>query len=148
MIHRAVLGSVERMVAVLCEHWGGRWPLWLSPRQIAVCPVNSDVHNTYAQQVRQNLRQEWSTTTSEPLHDEILNSSENLKKRISLAQRSQYNYVLVVGDEEEKNKTVNVRSREGQVLGEMTIADFSTLIKKEMVVQKVQEGEQEDEQEK
>jgi threonyl-tRNA synthetase len=43
MVHRAVLGSVERMVAVLCEHWGGRWPLWLSPRQVAVCPVSSDV---------------------------------------------------------------------------------------------------------
>ena len=43
MVHRAVLGSIERMVALLCEHWGGRWPLWLSPRQVAVCPVNSEV---------------------------------------------------------------------------------------------------------
>ena len=132
MIHRAVLGSVERMVAVLCEHWGGRWPLWLSPRQIAVCPVNSDVHNTYAQQVRQNLRQEWSTTTSEPLHDEILNSNDMLKKRISLAQRSQFNYILVVGSTEEENKTVNVRTRDGEVLGEMKVEEFIDLVRNEM----------------
>ncbi len=58
MVHRAVLGSMERMVAVLCEHWGGRWPLWLSPRQVAVCPV-SEAHDAYAAQVRQRIRQQW-----------------------------------------------------------------------------------------
>ena len=100
------------------------------------------VHNSYAAQVRRMLRTEWSTTTSEPLHDEVLNSGENLKKRISLAQRSQYNYILVVGDEEEKNKTVNVRTRDGDVLGEMSIEHFSNLIKEGMAgAQTVGEGE-------
>ena len=91
MVHRAVLGSLERMVAVLCEHWGGRWPMWLSPRQVAVLPV-SDVHSEYAKEIRKRMRIEWSKTSSEPLHEEMLDGGDTLKKRISLAQRSQFNY--------------------------------------------------------
>jgi threonyl-tRNA synthetase len=131
MVHRAVLGSMERMIAILTEHWGGRWPLWLSPRQIAVCPV-SDAHTTYASHVQQLLRNTWLQTSSEPLHDEIMTNNDTLKKKISNAQRMQFNYILVVGDAEEKNETVNVRTRDGQVLGEMKIPDFIVLIKEEM----------------
>ena len=131
MVHRAVLGSLERMVAVLCEHWGGRWPMWLSPRQVAVLPV-SDVHSEYAKEVRKRMRIEWSKTSSEPLHEEMLDGSDTLKKRISLAQRSQFNYVLVVGDEEEKNGTVNVRTRNGKILGEMKMEELNIVLKRGM----------------
>ena len=66
------------------------------------------------------------------MHDEILNSNDMLKKRISLAQRSQFNYILVVGSTEEENKTVNVRTRDGEVLGEMKVEEFIDLVRKEM----------------
>jgi threonyl-tRNA synthetase len=55
MIHRAILGSVERMFAVLAEHCGGRWPLWLNPRAVAIIPV-TDAHRAYAQDVMQRLK--------------------------------------------------------------------------------------------
>ena len=66
------------------------------------------------------------------MHDEILNSNDMLKKRISLAQRSQFNYILVVGSTEEENKTVNVRTRDGEVLGEMKVEEFIDLVRDEM----------------
>lgn len=66
------------------------------------------------------------------MHDEILNSNDMLKKRISLAQRSQFNYILVVGSTEEENKTVNVRTRDGEVLGEMKVEEFIDLVRNEM----------------
>jgi threonyl-tRNA synthetase len=66
------------------------------------------------------------------LHDEILNSNDMLKKRISLAQRSQFNYILVVGSTEEENETVNVRTRDGEVLGEMKVEEFIDFVRNEM----------------
>ena len=78
------------------------------------------------------MRIEWSKTSSEPLHEEMLDGSDTLKKRISLAQRSQFNYVLVVGDEEEKNGTVNVRTRNGKILGEMKMEELNIVLKRGM----------------
>ena len=66
------------------------------------------------------------------MHDEILNSNDMLKKRISLAQRSQFNYILVVGSTEEENETVNVRTRDGEVLGEMKVEEFIDFVRNEM----------------
>merc|ERR1712032_1372844 len=54
IVHRAMLGSVERMFAVLCEHWGGKWPFWISPRQVMVIPVHAD-HFEYAEGVRRKI---------------------------------------------------------------------------------------------
>jgi len=55
MIHRAILGSVERFIAILTEHTGGKWPLWLSPRQVAVCPVSEKAYE-YCERVHQELK--------------------------------------------------------------------------------------------
>lgn len=66
-----------------------------------------------------------------------MSSGDNLKKRISKAQRSQFNYILVVGEQEKNNNTVNVRTRDGEVLGEMSVLEFSNLVKKGMVIEKV-----------
>merc|ERR1712071_118167 len=121
MIHRAMLGSVERMFAVLCEHYGGKWPLWLSPRQVMVIPVHAE-WNEYCEEVRQ------------PLHDEgfyvdVDFSKSTFQKKVRNAQIAQYNFQLVVGEAEVKNGTVNIRTRENKVEGEKKVQDFVNLLK-------------------
>lgn len=87
MIHRAILGSLERCIAVLCEHFGGKWPFWLSPRQVLVIPVNVATHGAYAEQVRQLL---WDAG----IYAEADLSMAMLNKRIRAAELSQANFIL------------------------------------------------------
>ncbi|KAK6051387.1 threonine--tRNA ligase, partial [Cooperia oncophora] len=97
MIHRAVLGSVERMAAILTENYGGKWPFWLSPRQAKVITVHESV-NPYARQVE---------------FDE--GCPDTLNKQIRNAQLAQFNFILVVGQKEVEHGTVNVRTRDNAV---------------------------------
>ena len=128
-IHRAAMGSLERIVAILCEHYGGRWPLWLSPRTWAICPV-SEGQVQYAEEVIWKLRKSWAQTplASEPLFSTIYHPRDTLKKRISVCQREQTNYILVVGDAEVTAGTINVRSRDGHVIGEKTCDDLIAIL--------------------
>jgi threonyl-tRNA synthetase len=104
MIHRAILGSVERMIAILTENYGGRWPFWLAPRQVVIIPI-SESNTGYAQQVQQRLHEAG-------IYAEADLSANMLKKKIRNAEISQINFTLVVGAEEEKNLAVNVRARD------------------------------------
>eukprot|EP00922_Rhytidocystis_sp_ex-Travisia-forbesii_P039347 GHVS01058521.1.p1 GENE.GHVS01058521.1~~GHVS01058521.1.p1 ORF type:complete len:841 (+),score=90.25 GHVS01058521.1:187-2523(+) len=104
MIHRAILGSIERMVAVLIEHTAGKFPFWLSPRQAIVLPI-SDKHNEYAQWVEKTL-------TNFGYDVGIDMSSNTINKKIREAQIHQWNYMLVVGEQESNSGTVTVRMRE------------------------------------
>uniref|UniRef100_A0A7N8XP91 threonine--tRNA ligase n=1 Tax=Mastacembelus armatus TaxID=205130 RepID=A0A7N8XP91_9TELE len=110
MIHRAVLGSLERMIAILAEHFGGKWPLWLSPAQVMVIPVGGS-SESYAKQVVQQFREAGFMVD---LSDD---QGATLNKKIRSAQLAQYNYIFVVGDKESESRTVNVRSRGGKQLG-------------------------------
>jgi len=103
ILHRAILGSVERMVAVLCEHYGGKWPFWLSPRQCMVVPVSEDSYE-YAQYVRNALH-------GRGLFTEVNLSSGTLNKKVREAQVAQWNYIMVVGKSEEESMEVNLRMR-------------------------------------
>ncbi|OXB71676.1 UNVERIFIED_CONTAM: hypothetical protein H355_016802, partial [Colinus virginianus] len=103
IIHRAILGSIERMCAVLIEHTGGKLPFWLSPRQCVVLPVTDRVLD-YAQRLKDTL----SAFGYEAGLDA---SSSTLNKRIREAQLSQWNYLLVVGEKEKADSTVTVRDR-------------------------------------
>ncbi len=114
MIHRAILGSLERIMGILMEHTGGRWPFWLSPRQVAVVNV-SDAHAAYARQVQQRLQQLG-------YHAETDLARATLNKKIRTAQLAQTNYILVVGDAEVAAGTVHVRARDGTDLGAMSLA--------------------------
>jgi len=105
-VHRAILGSVERMAGVLCEHYAGKWPFWLSPRQCMVVPVSADAFE-YARYVRDTLH-------SRGFHADAMLGDGTLKKKVREAQVAQWNYIMVVGDSEEKDMTVNLRVR-GQV---------------------------------
>ena len=106
IVHRAILGSFERMLAILAEHTGGRWPLWLSPRQVLVLPV-AERHAGYADEVRAKLARAGMFADVAPA------GRATLKKRVREAWQLAYNYVLVVGDEEAAEGTVHVRPRDG-----------------------------------
>ncbi|KAM6968366.1 threonine--tRNA ligase 1, cytoplasmic [Aplochiton taeniatus] len=110
MVHRAVLGSLERMIAILAENFGGKWPLWLSPAQIMVVPVGGS-SESYAQQVVVRFRQEGF------IADLNEDQGATLNKKIRSAQLDQYNYILVVGEKECVSGTVSVRTRGGKQLG-------------------------------
>lgn len=104
MVHRAMLGSVERMFAILTEHFGGKWPFWLSPRQVMVIPVHKDLLD-YGLQVRDRLR-------AKGIHAACDVSCKTLKKMIRDAQIESWNFSLVVGQDEKLNDTVAIRRRD------------------------------------
>jgi threonyl-tRNA synthetase len=110
MVHRAILGSVERMIAVLIEHTGGKWPLWLSPRQVMVVPVK-DSYLNYANEVRELLH-------NAGYYVDVSDSNSSLPKKVAEAQAAGYNFILVVGEKEEKERTVTIR-RQGQMIGKV-----------------------------
>jgi threonyl-tRNA synthetase len=122
MVHRAMLGSVERMFAVLCEHYGGKWPLWLSPRQLMVIPIHAEF-NDYCDSVRQKLH-------DERFYADVDLSKDTFQKKVRNAQVAQYNFQLVVGKDEAANGTVNIRTRENTVEGEMKVEDMIAMMKK------------------
>merc|ERR1719273_2311465 len=97
MIHRAILGSVERMIAVLTENFGGKWPFWLSPRQVMVVPVGP-TFNEYAANVRDQLKSEGYMCEAD------LDNSNTMNKKVRNAQLAQYNFIFVVG--KRKKKTI------------------------------------------
>jgi threonyl-tRNA synthetase len=104
---------LERFTAILIEDLAGKWPFWLSPRQVAIVPVGADQF-AYGAEVQAILR-------NEGYHCDLDNSSKTLQKKIRDNQLAQYNYILVVGKEEVENKTVNVRTRDNQVHGAKTL---------------------------
>eukprot|EP00055_Hartaetosiga_balthica_P002883 m.5644 g.5644 ORF g.5644 m.5644 type:complete len:735 (+) comp2444_c0_seq1:214-2418(+) len=114
IIHRAILGSVERLLAILCEHTGGKWPFWISPRQAKVIPVHPE-YNAYALEVRDKLHGLGFAV------DEEIDDGLTLQKKIRRAYTEQYNFILVVGAQEVENKSVNVRNRAQETLGEYTV---------------------------
>src|SRR3989344_557594 len=113
MIHRALFGSLERFIGILIEHYAGRFPLWLNPNQVALLPI-ADRHADYCKEVVSMLR-------GEGLRADVNESAETTGKKIRDAQVAQYSYLLIVGDVEMKNKTVNVRTRDEKVHGEKSV---------------------------
>lgn len=122
MIHRAMLGSVERMIAVLTEHFKGKWPFWLSPRQAVVIPIHP-TFDDFAQGVRDRIH-------AAGFHCDVdVSPSKTLNKRILLAQHEQYNFMLVVGKDEMDNDTVNIRTRLNRRMGTMKVDDIIVLFR-------------------
>ncbi|KIJ16340.1 hypothetical protein PAXINDRAFT_168488 [Paxillus involutus ATCC 200175] len=104
MIHRAILGSLERFIAIITEHFGGKWPFWLSPRQVLVIPV-AVPYKDYAQEIADNL-------SALGLFADVDNGADTLPKKIRNGEIAQYNFLLVVGQEELDSRSVNVRNRD------------------------------------
>lgn len=104
MIHRGLLGSFERFIAILCEHFAGKWPFWLSPRQILIVPVTAVV-NDYAVEVQSIFRQH-------NMRADVDISRSTMTKKIRTGQLHNYNFIFVLGRKERDFRSVNVRNRD------------------------------------
>lgn len=114
IVHRAILGSVERQIAVLTEHCGGKWPFWISPRQVKIVPV-SPLFFDYARQVRDEIH-------AAGFYVDVDDGSNQLNKKIRNAQLEQYNYILVVGEKEQESHSVAIRTRDNQQHGTKSVS--------------------------
>jgi threonyl-tRNA synthetase len=124
MIHRAPLGSPERFIGILIEHFAGAFPLWLSPVQVAVLPV-SEKFNDYAQEVK-------TTLAAAGMRTELDDSPEKIGAKIRKATMGKIPYMTVVGQREASSRTVSVRRRTEGDLGPMRIEDFAAAMREEI----------------
>lgn len=118
MIHRAIYGSFERFIAILCEHFGGKWPFWLSPRQILIVPVMAAA-NDYVLELQKIFR-------AKRMHVDVDITGNTMQKKIRTGQLQSYNFIFVVGAQERDNRSVNIRNRdlpETQKQGELVPLD-------------------------
>lgn len=125
MLHRALLGSLERFMGILIEHYGGAFPFWLAPVQVFVIPVGSE-NEEYARKVTRKLEKRNFRT-------EIKARAETVSKKIREGETQKIPYMLVVGDKEEKKKGVAVRDREKGDLGMMKLTEFVEKAEKKSV---------------
>ena len=116
MVHRAILGSLERFLGVLIEHYAGAFPLWLAPTQVMVIPI-ADRHQEYADSVKLRLE-------ADGYRVEVDGRSERMNLKIRNAQLQKVPYMLVVGDREQEDGAVAVRTREGGNLGAMPLGEL------------------------
>lgn len=130
VIHRAPLGSHERFVAFLIEHYAGAFPTWLAPVQARVIPI-TDRANEYALKVRDRLFAEPVMNGTSGLRVDVDLSNERMQKKIRNAQTEKIPYMLVVGDREAEQGTIAVRLRSGKDLGAMPLEQFLPRVKQE-----------------
>ncbi|HEX6229407.1 MAG TPA: threonine--tRNA ligase [Solirubrobacterales bacterium] len=123
MIHRALLGSMERFAGILIEHYAGRFPVWLAPVQAAVLPV-ADRHNEYASRIAAELRDAGVRVT-------VDERSESVGRKIRDAELGRYPFMLVVGDREQGAEAIAVRSHQDGELGQMSVAEFAGRVRAE-----------------
>ena len=124
MIHRAPFGSMERFVAVLIEHTGGKFPLWLTPDQVAILPI-SEKFNDYAYEVKRQLE-------AEDLSVLVDDRNEKIGRKIRDTELKRIPYMLIVGEKEAENNEVSVRKQGEGDKGSMKIATFAALLKGEI----------------
>lgn len=105
------------MIAILTENFAGKWPFWLSPRQVMVVPVGPQF-DEYAEIVRKQLHDAGFMAEAD------LDAGDTMNKKIRNAQLAQFNFILVVGEKERSSQTVNVRTRDNKVHGEVSISDL------------------------
>jgi threonyl-tRNA synthetase len=116
MIHRAILGSFERFIAILTEHFGGEFPFFIAPTQVIFVPI-SETHAQYAYTLKNSLR-------LAGIDSEVYDKNESLNKRIRTAEKQRVPFVVIVGDEEVKNKTVAIRDRRAKEQYNLTQDEF------------------------
>jgi len=121
MVHRAILGSFERFVGVLIEHFGGKFPLWLAPTQVAVIPIREE-HEAYGRELEAILR-------GERFRADCMDASSHMNKRIKTAQHDQVPFMLIVGEREAEERTVALRRRGTRDQEAMKFDDFMTLVR-------------------
>jgi threonyl-tRNA synthetase len=120
MIHRALLGSMERFVGILIEHHAGRFPVWLAPTQAAILPV-ADRHLPYAREVQEQSSQAG-------VRVRVDERSESVGKKVHDAEVARVPYMLVVGDREQEAGRVSVRSHDDGDLGQMSVEELAARV--------------------
>ena len=113
MIHRAIYGSFERFIGILTEHFGGKWPFWLSPRQILIVPVMVSA-NDYVLELQSEFR-------ALKMHVDVDITGNTMQKKIRTGQLAQYNFIFVVGAQEKESRTVNIRNRDDPATQKMEL---------------------------
>lgn len=124
MIHRAILGSFERFIGILTEHFAGAFPVWLAPVQVKILPI-ADKHKEYAEKLLDTLE-------NAGLRVEIDTREEKIGYKIREAQLQKIPYMLIIGDKEVESNGVGVRSRKDGDIGQMSVEDFISKISKEI----------------
>jgi len=127
MIHRAILGSFERFIAILTEHYAGEFPFFIAPTQVIFVPIAND-HADYAKTLKNLL-------IEEGIDSEIYDKNDSLNKRIRLAEKQRVPYVVVIGDAEVTNKTVAIRDRRAKEQYNLTQDEFMVKL-----IQQLKEG--------
>lgn len=124
VVHRAILGSTERFLGILIEHFGGAFPVWLAPVQVAILPV-SEKQVEYAQKVCEQLR-------AQRIRVHVDDANESLGKKIRAAELQKIPYILVVGDKEIEQNAVTVRNRKSKEQTVMKVEEFTGKVLKEV----------------
>ena len=133
IIHRALLGSLERFMGILIEHYAGAFPLWLSPIQVRVLPI-ADSHKEYAEEIFEALK-------NARIRTEIDDSNETLGKKIRNCKLQKIPYFLVIGDKEVESKTVTVESRDRGNEGAISVEKLLQKLQKEITEKQKPEAE-------
>jgi len=121
MLHRAIIGSPERFMMIMLEHFAGAFPTWISPVQVKIIPI-TDGQLEYAKSIEKTLREN-------DIRIELDDKSETMQNKIRNAAGEKIPYMIIIGGREEENKTISVRQRDGQDLGNMSLDDFINQIK-------------------
>jgi len=124
MIHRAILGSFERFIGILTEHYAGEFPMFVAPTQVAIVPI-AEPHNAYAKELADKLIDLGADS-------EIFSKNESLNKRIRTAEKGRVPMIIVLGDEEVQNKTIAVRDRRSREQYNLSEAEFLTMIQQKI----------------
>jgi len=121
MIHRAILGSFERFIGIMTEHFAGEFPLSIAPTGVIIVPI-ADAHNEYAKELAKELQ-------LLEIDSEVFNQNESLNKRIRIAEKQRVPMIVVVGDDEVANSKIALRDRRKRERSEMSKADFLEMLK-------------------
>ncbi len=124
IIHRAILGSIERFMGILIEHYAGKFPVWLAPEQVRVMSITDDV-NDYAREVQQALRKY-------RIRAGIDVEGRRINKKILFAQKDKVPYFVIVGRKEKEKQLISIRTRDGEVINDISLDDFITILKRKI----------------
>lgn len=129
MSHRALMGSMERFFGILVEHFAGKFPLWLAPVQVKVLPISEKFHG-YAEKITDELK-------AKGIRTEFDERNEKIGKKIRDAQMERINYMVIVGEKEESDDVISVRSRDGEERSALKLDDFVAELKEEIASKKI-----------
>ncbi len=124
MIHRAPFGSMERFIAILLEHTGGNFPLWLIPEQVIILSI-SEKYEKYSEKVLNLLENDEIRALAD-------DRNETIGKKIREAEMNKFPYIIIVGEQEERDNTISVRKHGGEDLGAISVEEFSKITREEI----------------